>query len=302
MTTQEILGKITNAQLHEALKDAPDALWKECYLPEALAKSPSHDFTTVVIDESEKVQTIKHHEGWLLVIVPANTHADIIRISESEKVRESHAIILVGRDATVNYSSLFAGEKASQNASETLILMDNATVNANFASTAQKAMHGVFQLIMFGKESTTHTALAFALGEGDKHTYSVDNIFVGKGNSGTIRANGVLEDHAHAAIEGKIRIMKDANQTDSSLAEKIILLGKNSVASAKPIIAIDTDDVKAGHGASITQIQEEDMFYIQSRGLNKKEAHDLLKNAFLKEVFGTLDPNHPFFELIEKHI
>lgn len=93
----------------------------------------------------------------------------------------------------------------------------------------------------------------------------------------------VVEPGGNLELIGKIQVTKKARGTETFLRQKVLLLGEGARAITKPELEIETQEVKAGHAASIGQVDEEQLFYLMSRGLSKKEATKLLVEAFLHE-------------------
>ncbi len=93
---------------------------------------------------------------------------------------------------------------------------------------------------------------------------------------------GVARDQARVRFVGRIIIDKDCGNTNSFLTERILLLSDEATAEAVPDLEILTDDVKCSHAASISRIPEEHIFYLQSRGIERKEAEDLIVDGFLE--------------------
>ena len=83
-------------------------------------------------------------------------------------------------------------------------------------------------------------------------------------------------------LKGKILIEKDAIGAEAFLRFKVLLLGENARAEVDPELEISCNQVKASHAASVGQIDEEQLFYLMSRGLNKKDAVKLIVKAFLE--------------------
>ena len=75
-----------------------------------------------------------------------------------------------------------------------------------------------------------------------------------------------------------------AQQTNAFQSNQNILLGNRATINTKPELEIYADDVKCSHGCTIGQLDEEAMFYLQSRGLGKEAAHKLLVQAFASDV------------------
>ena len=99
---------------------------------------------------------------------------------------------------------------------------------------------------------------------------------------------GVIKDSAQGSFFGQINIKKDAQKSKAKQLNKNLLLSEKARAFSKPRLAIDADDVKCSHGATVGKVRDEEIFYLQSRGIKKKAAEQLLVNAFM-------------FDIIEKH-
>jgi Fe-S cluster assembly protein SufD len=94
----------------------------------------------------------------------------------------------------------------------------------------------------------------------------------------------ILGDHALGVFNGKIFVYQDAQKTDAKQTNQTILLSPTATINTKPQLEIFADDVKCTHGATVGQLREEALFYLQSRGIPKKEAQGLLVYAFAAEV------------------
>lgn len=104
---------------------------------------------------------------------------------------------------------------------------------------------------------------------------------------------GILDDQSHGIFTGKIVIHRDAQQVDSSQLNKNLLLSKKAHVDTRPQIEVYADDVKCGHGATVGQINQEEVFYLESRGIPKNQAQKILCHAFGQEVIDS----HPDSEV-----
>lgn len=95
---------------------------------------------------------------------------------------------------------------------------------------------------------------------------------------------GILDGRASAVFNGRIIVRKDAQKTDSKQTNKNLVLSNEAVINTKPELQILADDVRCTHGATIGQIDPEAMFYLQSRGIPKREARSLLTFAFAQDI------------------
>ncbi len=98
-----------------------------------------------------------------------------------------------------------------------------------------------------------------------------------------ILIKAVVEDGGELKARGKLVIKKNVKNVDVFLKYKVLLLGKSSLAEVDPELEIESNEIKAGHAASIGRVNEEELFYLMSRGLTKKEATELLVEAFLND-------------------
>lgn len=98
----------------------------------------------------------------------------------------------------------------------------------------------------------------------------------------------ILNDNATGVFNGKIFVEKEAQKTDAFQQNNNILIGDKATINAKPQLEIFADDVKCSHGCTIGQLDESAMFYMQQRGIPKKEAKALLMYAFTSEVTNSI--------------
>lgn len=95
---------------------------------------------------------------------------------------------------------------------------------------------------------------------------------------------GVLKDNSKAVFNGKIYVYEDAQLTNAFQQSNNILLSENATINTKPQLEIWADDVKASHGTTVGQLDEEAIFYLQSRGISKNAAQNIMINAFAYDV------------------
>lgn len=93
---------------------------------------------------------------------------------------------------------------------------------------------------------------------------------------------GVGRDQAKLRFVGRIIIDPECGDSNSFLTERILLLSDKAMAEAVPDLEILTDDVRCSHAASISRISPEQLFYLMSRGLTKKQAEVLIIEGFLR--------------------
>lgn len=95
---------------------------------------------------------------------------------------------------------------------------------------------------------------------------------------------GILFDQSHSSFEGKIMVRQEAQETNAFQLNNNLLLSDGASAESKPNLEIFADNVKASHGATVGQLEKEELFYLQSRGFSLHEAQKLLVYGFCQEI------------------
>lgn len=95
---------------------------------------------------------------------------------------------------------------------------------------------------------------------------------------------GILAEKSRAVFNGTITVRKDAQRTNSSQMNRNLLLGPMAEIDTRPQLRIDADDVKCSHGASIGRVNPEELFYLESRGLSRQQATNLLCIGFAEDL------------------
>ena len=164
--------------------------------------------------------------------------------------------VSIGRSATFASHSISLGGALVRNDA-------NATLSAGSDAT----LNGLY-IVNGTQHVDNHTMIDHTMPHGTSH-----EIY-----------KGILDGKAHAVFNGKIIVRKDAQKTDSKQTNKNLVLSDDAVVDTKPELQIFADDVRCTHGATIGQLDAEALFYLQSRGIGKREARSLLTYAFAQDV------------------
>lgn len=103
--------------------------------------------------------------------------------------------------------------------------------------------------------------------------------------------NGVLSGQSEAVFNGRVNILRDAQKSSSAQMNRNLLLNKKAKVNTKPELQVDADDVSATHGATTGQMQDSELFYLQSRGINEQEAKRMICEGFARDVGMKLSPS-----------
>ena len=100
---------------------------------------------------------------------------------------------------------------------------------------------------------------------------------------------GILQKESSGVFQGKVVVAQDAQKTDAFQFNQNLLLSETAEVNTKPELEIYADDVKCSHGATTGELDEQMLFYLRSRGLNKEEAKKLLIEGFINELFDGIE-------------
>ena len=95
---------------------------------------------------------------------------------------------------------------------------------------------------------------------------------------------GIMNDQSTGVFNGKIYVRPQAQKTNAYQSNKNVLLSDESTVNTKPQLEIFADDVKCSHGCTVGRLDEEGLFYLQSRGIPEKKAKALLLHGFAMDI------------------
>lgn len=237
------------------------------------AKRMVHPRTLIVLGANSKATVIERYagaEGVSLtnhvceIVLEAGAQLDHYRVQHSgaEAFHLTDLSARLGRDATLTSLTLSFGGKL-------------ARCEATVALTQGSTVH--LRGLVLAQDEQVHDSTSFIA-----HTQP----------NGTSRElfKCVVTDAATSTFAGHIVVDPGAQKTDAAQSNRNLLLSPNATANSKPWLEIYTDDVKAAHGATSGQLEENGLFYLRSRGIEADEARALLAYAFVSEVVEMIAP------------
>lgn len=123
----------------------------------------------------------------------------------------------------------------------------------------------------------------FEVLKGQKLFLKTDMQFSAPKTVGKTTIKVVVHEGGYLDLRGKITITKKGKNADGFLKQRVLLLGKNAVAVVVPDLDIQTNEVKASHAAAVSQLDQAQLFYMMSRGIEESLAKEELVKAFLVE-------------------
>ena len=197
--------------------------------------------------------------------------------------------VVAHEGAQINYSSITnqPGEKRGTILRRGLTYRDSL-INWNVAAMDEADVYHDNTTNILGDGSEANLKIV-TLGVKEQKTYfNSEVVNQGLSSKGDILQHGVLLDRSHIVFNGVGFIVKGATGSNAYQSSRMLTLSSEAKADANPMLLIDENDVMAGHGASLGRIDEEQLYYLQSRGLTRKESSRLLVHGFLSPVISEL--------------
>jgi Fe-S cluster assembly protein SufD len=262
-------------------------------------------------------------DGYVLEIAPGialDAPIEIIHLGSGAAATSFHtrSLITSGKGSRANLLEVYAGEgRYWRNDVLTVRLADGAELaRTAIVEEAAEALHlaqldatlgrgasfAGFALLLGGRTVRHEATVAM---EGENARCRLDGAYVVTGRDeanivttvdhaapgGQTREliKGVAAGRGHGAFQGRIIVREDAQKTDAHQLSRNLLIGARAAIDTKPQLEIYADDVKCSHGATIGDLDEAALFYLQARGIPAEEARHMLIDGFLREVVETID-------------
>jgi Fe-S cluster assembly protein SufD len=194
--------------------------------------------------------------------------ADNARLTHYRVQRESHKALHVGA-TSINLQRASFYDSTNLNFGAALARHD---IKLNFNQEAGEAFVDGLYMVGETQHTDTHSAIEHLVPRCTSHqTYK-----------------GVLNGKSRAVFNGKVYVHEGASGTDGYQSNKNLLLSNDARVDTKPQLEIFNDDVKCAHGATVGQLEDEELFYLLSRGLNESLARNLLTYGFAEEVINKI--------------
>jgi Fe-S cluster assembly protein SufD len=130
----------------------------------------------------------------------------------------------------------------------------------------------------------TRNTMIFAANEEQAFSSTITSLHHTRNTVSETQTRGVLGGFAMSHLVGFIKILPQAIGSDANLEQRTLLLGENVRQDTIPRLEVEANDVTAGHAASVSRLDEEELFYAVSRGIDEKTARDMLIEGFLRSL------------------
>ena len=200
--------------------------------------------------------------------------------------------IIVGDKARLDYAKVQQESSASAHLAATGLKLGEGSVFEGFQISAGGQLARLETHIVLSGENADCTLSAIYLGRDKQHHDITTNMNHAKGHCLSNQIiRGVLDDSARGVFQGKVHVAPDAQKTDGQQMSRALLLSRKAEADAKPELEIYADDVLCAHGATVGELDDTQLFYLTSRGIDRKTARSMLIAAFLDDAIDSI--THP---------
>ncbi len=225
-----------------------------------------------------------------LVMAEANSQSQVVEIYRCTSGTENtfHNTVT---EVTVDKNAHFSYHKVQTECGENIHVgnthisqASDSTVKCTTITTEGRMVRNNLNLTVDGSNCESHMYGLYLLhgtNHVDNHT-TVDHRLPHSYSNELYK--GIINDRAAGVFNGKIFVRQDAQKTNAFQSNKNLLLSDHASMNTKPQLEIWADDVKCSHGATTGQLDDEQLFYLRARGLDKQQARSLLLYAFAQET------------------
>lgn len=227
--------------------------------------------------------------------------------SKATVVQELYSANIQNKDIQQVYFELLDAHLMNNSQLEmvTLQSLDYQAVNfSNRKSFVEQDANMSWSIGLFGSQLSRYKIDSIMQGQGasvedveiifgiDNQSFDISSnlIHSAPNTKGRVLVKSVMKDTSQSLFKGMIKINKNAKSTESYLAGHAILLDKGAKSDAIPGLEIESNEVKATHSASVSQIDDKQIFYLMSRGLSRESAKREIVGGFLEPISRRMGP------------
>lgn len=266
-----------------------------------VVKSP---FTTVVnIYKSSNLKVIRINDetkhSSIVFNVARNVDVNITNIY-FDILTDTKALVEVvcEKQSHVNYTTVHASEDEFKERLNIYVAND-AQINLNTLSLNNKYVNCITNIYLYKENSYAKVNNAIINNTGITQSYAYNVYHWEKDTTSELTNYAICKDNSILNINSNGIIKRDCCRSKINQKSRGIILDLTSSISANPLLEIDEFDVEANHGASIGAIDDEDLYYLMSRGLTKEESEHLIVTAYMNPILQQINDDS-LLEYIKK--
>lgn len=222
------------------------------------------------------------------------SQVDLIEIKTLETKACLHKKMMLEEGAQVHVFSENLSQAASSH--EDVYLQSYAQCQYGYSELSDDSFEGIYHFYLDGQEARAQVRTAILSKNQENKHYEILIQHNQPMTYGQMDNYGVVKDSGKLVIDGIGTITKGQHGSAAHQTNKIMIFDESCQACANPYLYIDDYDVQASHAAAVGKMDEEHLYYLQSRGLTKKQAMQLITYGYLMPVVEVIDN-----EMIKKH-
>ena len=237
----------------------------------------------------------------LIINIENNTKVDMtqINIGDENSALSASSYLFIGRDSSVNHGMISYGKQKSYIVNSLNVFQDKNS-QYNLGSLQFKFNFARLEIDINQTEGNAKTNIKGMQITKDNEQISTYAKIKFNGPNGFLDQlnKSLAKDRSHSVFEGLIIVPQIAQKTDASQLSRNLLLSNHARIDTKPQLEIIADDVKCMHGATISQLNENELFYMRSRGLTQEQASKLQLRSYYQEIISFLPISKERWDLL----
>ncbi len=273
----------------------------------ALNTAGIQDLAVVLVPKNVIVETLIHlvfitageepsiSQPRCLVVAESGSQVSLVEEyknhTDAEKVYFTNAVteIWLEDNAQVNHTRVEWDSKEGFHVGKTAVTQGRySRYTCNAIALGGKVSRHNLEILQTGEQTeTTLNGLTVIGGNQLSDTHSAIALNYPYGKTQQLHKT-IVGDRAHAVFNGKVFVPKPAQLTDAAQLNRNLLLSSKARVDTKPQLEITADNVKCSHGATVSQLEDDEIFYLQSRGIDEDSARNLLVHGFAAEIINQI--------------
>lgn len=220
----------------------------------------------------------------LIIRLGRKAEATVVEMPDAFALASRYAEIVLGPGATLHYVVLRQSAAGSSRVERKFARVGpKAKLSYEWAVTGGSHSYFRFDADLVGRGGRADWVGAF-LTQGGETVVHCEAHHRAPETVSRNESRGVVRSGGRAVFKGMIKIDRVARRADAHLGQRTLLIGDQAFAKSLPELEIDQSDVKAGHAATVSTLDEEVLFYLATRGIGRPQAERLIADSFLRSM------------------
>jgi Fe-S cluster assembly protein SufD len=253
--------------------------------PNTVVEKPIHLLFISAFDDVEGTFYVTQPRAWIV----AEKNCQLTIVEEYDGlvgyINNSVTEVFLGENAQINHTRLQKESSIAYHIGKTAVSQKrDSRYTITEINLGGKISRHNLQVYQDGEQTETYlNGLTVAKDEQTADTHSVIQLNHPHGITDQLH-KCIVSDRGHSVFNGKVFVPKPAQLTNASQLNRNLVLSPKARVDTKPELQITADNVKCSHGATVSQLEAEEIFYLRSRGLTENDAKQLLIDAFVAEI------------------